>query len=53
MRWPVGKIAESGSHSGIHARFRSLQIAVRLAPPIFVDDIGERNTADEAEPTIG
>jgi hypothetical protein len=27
-----------------------LQIPVRLAPPIFVDDIGVRNTADWPEP---
>jgi hypothetical protein len=26
------------------------QIPVRLAPPIFVDDIGQRNTADWPEP---
>ena len=28
----------------------SLQIAARLAPPILVDDIGERDPADRPEP---
>jgi hypothetical protein len=31
----------------------SLQIAVSLTPPIFVDDIGESNTADWPEPAHG
>ena len=31
----------------------SLQIAVRLTPPIFVDDIGERDTANRPEPAHG
>jgi hypothetical protein len=29
----------------------SLQIPVRLAPSIFVDDIGDRDTADWPEPS--
>jgi hypothetical protein len=29
----------------------SLQIPVRLAPPIFVDDISESDTADGSEPS--
>jgi hypothetical protein len=28
----------------------SLQIPVRLAPPVFIDHIGERDTADWPEP---
>src|SRR5271166_427550 len=31
----------------------SLQIPVRLAPPIFVDDIGQRDTANWPEPAHG
>ena len=31
----------------------SLQIPVRLAPPVFIDDIGERYTADWPEPAHG
>ena len=32
-------------------RFESLQIPISLAPSIFIDDIGQRNTADLPEPT--
>jgi hypothetical protein len=31
----------------------SLQIPVRLAPPIFIDDIGQRNAADWPKPSHG
>jgi hypothetical protein len=30
-----------------------LQIPVSLAPPIFIDDIGERDTAHRAKPAHG
>jgi hypothetical protein len=32
---------------------KSLQIPRKLAPAIFVDDIGERYTANRPEPTYG
>src|ERR1700719_671291 len=31
----------------------SLQIPIRLAPSIFKDDIGQRDTADRPKPTLG
>ena len=46
--WPgertVDQAVASGSRPG---RFRSLQmIPIRLAPSVFVDDIGQRDAAD-------
>ncbi|HEY4858866.1 MAG TPA: hypothetical protein VII14_02890 [Xanthobacteraceae bacterium] len=31
----------------------SLQIPIRLAPSVFIDDIGQRNTANRPEPSHG
>ena len=40
-------------YRGITQSFRLLQITVSQSPPIFIDDIGERDTADWPEPTHG
>jgi hypothetical protein len=45
------RVEPIADQSPINIRYLgSLQIPVRLAPPIFVDDIGQRNTANGSEP---